>query len=506
MKALLALFVRSVRDDMRSRALLWARLTIALMVIFTGFTCAPVRSSGAPGLVFFSTLVWMNFVFICVAAMSYFSSAITEEKEEGTLGLLRMTDLSPFAILLGKGVSRYIGGLLLVLVQVPFAMLAITLGGVRLDQVLMAYGILAAFLFFACNLGLLASVMARSTGVAGTLTLALGGAILTSPLLVGCVGEAIVSGPFVDSEVYQSFVHALCVPITLAQVLRNAPAISVWATLLTMVGFGLLLFVLARGIFDRFSTEASEARAAGTNGRGMRTLWPAPKRDRAWEDAICWRDFHFIHGGGRVIFLKSLVYFAAVAWWGSEIADRSRYGSNFTEIFAMLLSVALPVTLLETLFATSRVFRLEKRDKTFSGLAILPMSIDAIIRSKRRAILMTAGPALCFVGISVLMLMGPFLGSISSEGMFYFLQGLAFFVLQIFLNHYLVAWFSLRMKWGGFPLALGVSFFGTICAVAFAGMLFREALFIPLMAGGIPLAIAIRGAFRRRLEAMAAEE
>ena len=74
----------------------------------------------------------MNFLIICFAAISYFSAAITEEKEEGTLGMLQLTKLSPFSILLGKSTSKMIGGLLVLLVQVPFAMFAITLGGVRL--------------------------------------------------------------------------------------------------------------------------------------------------------------------------------------------------------------------------------------------------------------------------------------------------------------------------------------------------------------------------------------
>ena len=173
LNALLALFGRSVRDDTRSKTLLWARLGIAVAVLFSILRASSrTFGGGATGLSFFSSVVWMNFVVICVAGMSYFASSITEEKEEGTLGLLRMTDLSPIAILLGKGTSRMIGGLLLLLVQLPFAMLAITLGGVRMDQVMGCYALLGAFLFFACNVGLLGSVLSPRTGVAEVLAAA----------------------------------------------------------------------------------------------------------------------------------------------------------------------------------------------------------------------------------------------------------------------------------------------------------------------------------------------
>ena len=90
---------------------------------------------GAPGLHFLQEMVWLNLVFITLAGLSYFASAITEEKEEMMLGLLRMTDLNPVAILLGKSTSRLVGALLLLLVQVPFVLLAVTLGGVGLLQI-----------------------------------------------------------------------------------------------------------------------------------------------------------------------------------------------------------------------------------------------------------------------------------------------------------------------------------------------------------------------------------
>src|SRR5688500_17028932 len=123
LRALLALFARSVREDTRSKALFWARVGIAAAVLFAMFRARIfIGAGGAPGLAFFSSVVWMNFVFVCIAGVSYFASSITEEKEEGTLGLLRMTDLSPVAILLGKSTSRLLGGLLLLLVQVPFVL------------------------------------------------------------------------------------------------------------------------------------------------------------------------------------------------------------------------------------------------------------------------------------------------------------------------------------------------------------------------------------------------
>ncbi len=171
----LALFERSLRLETRSVLVCWSRAGLMLLIMFM---LIPIQATaragylGAPGLNFLEELVWVNLVCITLAGLSYFASAITEEKEEMMLGLLRMTDLNPVAILLGKSTSRLVGALLLLLVQVPFVLLAITLGGVGLLQVAAAYGTLLAYLFLVCNLALLFSVMFRNTTTAAAFTLA----------------------------------------------------------------------------------------------------------------------------------------------------------------------------------------------------------------------------------------------------------------------------------------------------------------------------------------------
>ena len=170
----LALFERSLRLETRSALMCWSRAGLLLLILFMLFPIQAMARGGmygAPGLNFLQEMVWVNLVFITLAGLSYFASAITEEKEEMMLGLLRMTDLNPVAILLGKSTSRLVGALLLLLVQVPFILLAVTLGGVGLLQIVAAYGTLLAYLFLVCNLALLFSVVFRNTTTAAAFTL-----------------------------------------------------------------------------------------------------------------------------------------------------------------------------------------------------------------------------------------------------------------------------------------------------------------------------------------------
>jgi hypothetical protein len=59
---------------------------------------------------------------------------------------------------------------LLLAAQILFTLLAVTLGGVSLEQVFQGYAVLGATLFFLCNLALLCSVLCRSTLRAGIWT------------------------------------------------------------------------------------------------------------------------------------------------------------------------------------------------------------------------------------------------------------------------------------------------------------------------------------------------
>ena len=171
LRPLFALFVRSLREQSRAKFTSLSRGAIALLILlFVAMNERQFANRSAPGQEVLIMLVMVNFFVIAIFGLSTFASAITEEKEDDTLGLLQMTRLNPLAILLGKSTARLCEGLLLLAVQVPFTMLCITLGGVSMDQVLRCYAILAAFLFFLCNVALLWSVVCRRTSRATSLT------------------------------------------------------------------------------------------------------------------------------------------------------------------------------------------------------------------------------------------------------------------------------------------------------------------------------------------------
>ncbi len=157
----LALFERSLRADARGGRAYLVRFAVAgaaMPALFSAQVSA--GSFGAPGLRFFSGLAYTDVFLIALAAIGIFAPSIAEEKEEGTLALLRLSGLTPLSILLGKTAGLLLGTVLLLAAQFPFALLAAPLGGVSGRQVVAVYAALAAFLVFTAGLGALCSTLA----------------------------------------------------------------------------------------------------------------------------------------------------------------------------------------------------------------------------------------------------------------------------------------------------------------------------------------------------------
>ena len=166
LRGTLALMIRGLRFDCRRwqmHALRFLLVAIFLFILFISWIEYVVAIGTAPGLGFFSYITYTNFAFITLGGMSFFTSSITEEKEEQTLGLLKMAGVNPVGILLGKLGPRLANALLLLAIQFPFVQLAVTLGGVHHRQIQAVYATLTGYIMIMAGLGVLASVVARRT-------------------------------------------------------------------------------------------------------------------------------------------------------------------------------------------------------------------------------------------------------------------------------------------------------------------------------------------------------
>lgn len=521
----LALFERSLRLESRSWLMCWVRTGLMLLVLLLLIPLQTMARSGfvgAPGLRFLEELSWLNMLCITLAGLSYFASVITEEKEEMMLGLLRMTNLNPIAILLGKSTSRLVGALLLLMVQIPFVLLAVTLGGVGLLQITAIYGTLLAYLFFLSNLALLWSVIFRTTNFAATFTGVSLALLSFGPFwLRVLVTEAETEGWLTTSSGFGSHLMAFIegwsrsTPgVRLGEIFRTGftgPAMGL--QVFTNIAFGIFLFLLAWLLFERCTREEKETAPARTifSRRASR-----PSRIPAGlvgHRAVTWKDFTFI-GGGKFGLLARFGLLALLIGLIHFIAMQSGARNLFTREFegGVLIWTSLIMTAMSLAVDASRIFQEEVRWKTLSSLVTLPMSVQELAYRKVAASLATSLPLLSGLVIGVVIYpesVSDFFKGISREpvavGM------LVVTVLQYIMFLHLVCFLSLIVKRGALPLAFAIQYIGGMLVTTFMGIVFvigtGGVSMMCVLLGFISAAgtLILHGAIGKRLVAVAAE-
>ncbi|MEQ1851358.1 MAG: hypothetical protein ABMA01_07175 [Chthoniobacteraceae bacterium] len=511
LRPLFALFARSLREQSRTKFTSLSRAGIVLLILlFIGSTTRNLPLLSAPGLQVLQILAWVNFFTITVFGLSTFPSAITEEKEEDTLGLLQMTKLNPLAILLGKSTARLFEGFLLLAVQLPFTMLCITLGGVAQPQILRTYGILAAYLFLLCNVGLLWSVICRRTKRASSMTLLTGLLLYVLPLFFMGLAFAgrirsTVGGQVPVRPWYQA---------AMEWILSINPAFDLMKSIFPRGGglpfavdsilpglvLGAIAFGLAWLLFRPCCSSSGEAaprpavKPGGASRRGPRFFRPGAL-------AIAWKDFHFLNGGFRGIVIRALVYTALLgAWmlWAREI----RWSMSARDTGVAIRTFGLMAFSMELALVGVRILGVERKRKTLGGLFTLPLGTGGLIGQKVLGALPVFIPsvAMYLLGVAIIVNSGT-LPSWQGASLFNTEQFL-FVASEYVLFAVLVAYLSLRMRHSALASGIALMFFGhLLVGLMFSGVLrsFSASvvivwLFIAIFASRIPGRIAAAAA------------
>jgi ABC-type transport system involved in multi-copper enzyme maturation permease subunit len=516
MNALLALFTRSVRELLRSRlSYLACGAVIGIIFLLLLGAQSGATATTAPGLKFFQSVLFVVLIFITLAGVSYFATAITEEKEEGTLGLLRMTDLDPLAILLGKSTSRLSAALLMLAATFPFTLLAVTLGGISARQVVASYLTLGAYLVLLANVALLASVLsprgaiasvATSVVVFGTPTLAAvahGAPRLISNLTFFNVNQRVAFvGPWLNGvgdvlEVVNPFRR-------LAAVLTTGFSHSVvdaqfgWSLILAAI-----CLLLAWVLFDPVAGETprfSIPRAIPRPGSRL-SQWVPP---RAWlVSAMAWKDYFFLHGGRMALHIKWLVYTLLCTGVAIESSSGSRGLTGAGLAIAWTMAAALSI---EMCLVGSRMFSTEVRDKTLTGLAGLPLSMQHIVMMKFDGARRSLVPAFVWLCIGWFVAVAHGLGtalmdsSLANFDLFGQIMVFAYVASQVWLLAHVAGHFSLKFKWGALPLSIFVLLVANI-----VGFMFCIGIFVmPIVS--LTYVTQLRASIYQRLEQLAGED
>ncbi len=185
---LLAILLREMQVQCRKRGTYWARIALAIPVLLTGALF--LSQNNVQGSEAMTAQAVVCQIFFAFGAAFAASDAISSEKREGTLGLLLLTPLRSYQVLLGKLLTRISQFLLCLWAVVPILALPLLSGGVGLaDMAKLIAGILAGCLL-GMAIGLCASVACRSAVTSACLSFAsLLGCYLLPFLIVDTLGS-----------------------------------------------------------------------------------------------------------------------------------------------------------------------------------------------------------------------------------------------------------------------------------------------------------------------------
>ena len=458
----LALVRRSLRVDSRDVRPHLFRCALGAVILFTLTTIQLERfTRTAPGLDLFKWVMYDNYWFITIAGATFFATIVTEEREERTLSLLKLAGVSPPAFILGKWLPKLIGALLLIVIQLPFAILAITLGGVLWQQVGAAYVALLAHLFFVGNLGLLCSVVLQRTSSACGAAVFLLFIFHVFPFVIqSAVNEGLRAGTF--PAVLGNYLVdgcdaaiAMCALWKMTEIMSsgfNDPwgSFQVQSNIIAgtvLLGLAWLLFVP----FTRNDIEPGESRLANA----LRHVIRINKERRSWDLALVWKDFHYIGGGPLVILVKCSVYASVVFFFALLVADWRLYRIDHEDLGWSAFIGGWFAIVLELSVLATRVYRTEMTERTWSTLSMLPLSTMEVSYTKLVGALVAIIPAIGCL-FSAVLLIPEEVGEIIEDlfrraGNF---LGFSYFCLQVLLGVHLATYLSVVSRWAVWPLAI----------------------------------------------------
>ena len=368
-----------------------------ICVINLLFLIDDMRRTSAPGLELLTFQIGMTFFALSLLTLATFCNLIGEEREQGTLGLLKLAGFPALSILLGKSLRSLAVAAMLLCVQLPFSVLCIALGGVALEQVLRCYVLLVAQGLFLASIGLFWSVQrptVRQASMGAWLTVIL---VYVSPTLAVGVAQGLFAAGGGAQQLVEWYAKVVGSPSMLGDVFvalrgRSGPwfPTSVWVAM----GVALTLFLVSLWTFE--ARTRSLGGAAEGQSRTLRRAGTRASR-RVEGNPLAWKEFHVALGGRIALAIRILLILLLFLLMGaSGLSEEGREGWS-----GAMISTGLSLLAFEFLMKCGHTLGRERTENTLFLLGLLPISTPRAILSKLRGGMRMMVPAAVVVGIGV---------------------------------------------------------------------------------------------------------
>ena len=146
-------------------------LALAALAIWFFLLIAGNGSGIRKGMMLFIALGVLALGFCLVAGIFLTADCLSEEKREGTLGLLFLTELKGYDVVFGKLVATSLHSIYGLLAVLPLLALPLMMGGVTYGEFWRVTAVLVLTLFFTLSIGMFVSALSRETRQAMSATL-----------------------------------------------------------------------------------------------------------------------------------------------------------------------------------------------------------------------------------------------------------------------------------------------------------------------------------------------
>ena len=273
---LLPIAERELRLAARKRSTFWVRIISALVAFVIGtcfllLTMQASLGSASLGKGLFVTLTWLTLAGVLCTGLFFTSDCLSEEKREGTLGFLFLTDLRGYDVVFGKLLATSLRAFYGLLALLPIVGITLLMGGVTGLQFWKTSLALVNGLFVSLVAGIFVSAISRQSqkSMAGTLLL----------LLLW-----VAAGPGIDAAVAalpgRAFkpLLSLSSPGYLFTTAATWGGSSFWDALLVNQGLAWLLLGLTCLLLPRLWQESGNRTTTGTETWNYRWRFGGTRR------------------------------------------------------------------------------------------------------------------------------------------------------------------------------------------------------------------------------------
>ena len=377
MDLLTTIIKRELFRRMRQKRFYLRRMAFVLVagsLVILGFLSSSRLGTTTSGLQIFNRVSTLLLIAACFAAPWGAAPVMAREQEDGSLGLVFLTDMRPWEIVVGKLVPAILAMVIAIMSGVPLLILCVTLGGVSASQICMGTALLLAAVFLGSCLGL--GISAASCSGKRALIAAIVGSIA---LFVGLPAAIerwadLSRNPFVDGVILPAVSPFRALDLVVS---GKSMAPAAWNCLFNLA-LGLPFLALACRLVPRLAfDDAKDRPSARRLSRRSAPLRGGP---------VAWRE------GVSSMRPRTAWLFCILTVTGGMIGAALLRGSRFLGIprdigivplslySAWAVSAGVSAIWITTACATS--FGTEKRSRALELLALTSLSESEIVLGK----------------------------------------------------------------------------------------------------------------------------